>query len=164
MCGKTMPEREKYPTSVFENALLPGFFPLCVLSFGLSCHHILTMSCLLAFFSLCSSLVLGVSLSPFLAWIFLVSTAVAMSCRVVVSSLSQWEGVSLSIFILPLVTNLGPFLLSCPLCNDSHGKIQKCLGFTVRAVKPSWRNPELFVSPAEESELVMHIQAFSWII
>lgn len=123
-----MPERKKYPTSAFENALSPGLFPLCMMSFGLSYHHILTMSCLFAFFSLCSSLVLDVSLSPFPCVVFIVSTAVATSCHFL--SFTAGRNLPCCLYFTCPVTNIGPFLLSCPLGNDSHGIIQKCLGFT----------------------------------
>lgn len=92
-----MPERKKHPTSVFENALLPGLFPLCVLSFGLSYHHILTISCLLAFFSLLIAC-LGHFLESFsLCGFFL---PLQLWLQVAIASLSQLTGVSLALFCL----------------------------------------------------------------
>lgn len=100
-----MPERKKYLTSVFENSLLPGpFSPLCVEFWtAISSHfHNVLFTCI---FSLCC---LGCFLKSFSLCGFFCLFGVFLSLQqwlqVATSSLSQLEGVSLNVFILPVLS------------------------------------------------------------
>lgn len=150
MCGKTMPKRKK--KSNFCSWKFT-FSPVPV-EFWTAIHDTLTMSCLLAFFSLCSSLVLDVSLSPFPCVDFFGFGLYSCGYKLPYPLFHSWKESPLTGFILSVLSLILVhfFCLVLHVMTATKSALWSLLGETRTC----------FISPAEQSRLVMRIQAFSW--